>query len=40
MSEKTNEEMSFPIKIPNNTLGIFVSCEPGHRTSCFNHMSS
>jgi hypothetical protein len=29
MSEKTNEEMSFPIKVPNNTLGIFVSCEPG-----------
>ena len=29
MSEKTNEEMSFPIKIPNNTFGIFVSCEPG-----------
>ena len=21
--------MSFPIKIPNNTFGIFVSCEPG-----------
>lgn len=29
MSENANEEMSFPIKIPNNTLGIFVSCEPG-----------
>jgi hypothetical protein len=29
MSEKTNEEMSFPIKVPNNTFGIFVSCEPG-----------
>lgn len=29
MSEKANEEMSFPIKVPNNTLGIFVSCEPG-----------
>jgi hypothetical protein len=29
MSEKTNEEMSFHIKVPNNTLGIFVSCEPG-----------
>lgn len=21
--------MSFPIKVPNNTFGIFVSCEPG-----------
>ena len=29
MSEKTNEEMSFSIKVPNNTFGIFVSCEPG-----------
>jgi hypothetical protein len=29
MSEKTNEEMSFPIEVPNNTFGIFVSCEPG-----------
>lgn len=29
MSEETNEEMSFPIKVPNNTFGIFVSCEPG-----------
>ena len=29
MSEKANEEMSFPIKVPNNTFGIFVSCEPG-----------
>jgi len=29
MSEKTNEEMSSLIKIPNNTFGIFVSCEPG-----------
>lgn len=29
MSEKTNEEMSFLIKIPNNTFGVFVSCEPG-----------
>lgn len=29
MSEESKEEMSFPIKIPNNTFGIFVSCEPG-----------
>jgi len=29
MSEEANEEMSFPIKVPNNTFGIFVSCEPG-----------
>ena len=29
MSEQADEEMSFPIEIPNNTLGIFVSCEPG-----------
>jgi len=29
MSEETKEEMSFPIKVPNNTFGIFVSCEPG-----------
>ena len=29
MSKETNEEMSFPIKVPNNTFGIFVSCEPG-----------
>jgi hypothetical protein len=29
MSEEANEEISFPIKIPNNTFGIFVSCEPG-----------
>ena len=21
--------MNFPIKVPNNTFGIFVSCEPG-----------
>ena len=21
--------MSFPLKVPNNTFGIFVSCEPG-----------
>jgi hypothetical protein len=29
MSEQADEEMSFHIEIPNNTLGIFVSCEPG-----------
>ena len=29
MSEEANEEMSFPIKVPNNTFGIFVSCELG-----------
>lgn len=29
MSEQADEEMSFPIEIPNNTIGIFVSCEPG-----------
>lgn len=29
MSEKVDEEMNFPIKVPNNTFGIFVSCEPG-----------
>lgn len=29
MSEESKEEMSFPVKIPNNTFGIFVSCEPG-----------
>lgn len=29
MSKETNEEMSFPLKVPNNTFGIFVSCEPG-----------
>jgi hypothetical protein len=29
MSEQADEEMSFPIEVPNNTLGIFVSCEPG-----------
>ena len=29
MSEEADEEMSFPIKVPNNTFGIFVSCEPG-----------
>jgi hypothetical protein len=29
MSEQADEEMSFPIEISNNTIGIFVSCEPG-----------
>lgn len=29
MSEEANEEMNFPIKVPDNTIGIFVSCEPG-----------
>jgi hypothetical protein len=29
MSEQADEEMSFHIKVPNNTFGIFVSCEPG-----------
>jgi len=29
MSEEFKEEMNFPIEIPNNTFGIFVSCEPG-----------
>lgn len=29
MSEEFKEEMNFPIDIPNNTFGIFVSCEPG-----------
>ena len=28
MSE-AKEEMNFPLKVPNNTFGIFVSCEPG-----------
>jgi len=29
MSEEADEEMSFPINVPSNTLGIFVSCELG-----------
>jgi hypothetical protein len=29
MSDETKEEMNFPLKVPNNTFGIFVSCEPG-----------
>jgi len=29
MSEEAKKDMSFPIKVPNNTFGIFVSCEPG-----------
>lgn len=29
MSEESKEEMNFPLKVPNNTFGIFVSCEPG-----------
>ena len=29
MSDETKEEMNFPLEIPNNTFGIFVSCEPG-----------
>jgi hypothetical protein len=36
MSEKVNEEMSFPIAIPNNTIGIFVSCEPGSQDIVLN----
>jgi len=29
MSDETKEEMNFPFEIPNNTVGIFVYCEPG-----------
>ena len=29
MSDETKEEMNFPLKVPNNTFVIFVSCEPG-----------
>jgi hypothetical protein len=29
MSDETKKEMNFPLKVPNNTFGIFVSCEPG-----------
>lgn len=29
MSEESKEEMNFPLKVPNNTFGIFVYCEPG-----------
>ena len=29
MSDETKEEMNFPLEVPNNTFGIFVSCEPG-----------